>query len=38
MSFTDEDGHLAEASQKENMTLQVNCQKNAQTETGVVID
>jgi len=25
MQFTDKDGHLTKAFQKENMTLQVNC-------------
>jgi len=36
MPFTDKDGHLTKAFQKENMTLQVNCWKNTWTETRVV--
>jgi len=38
MPFTDEDGHLTKAFQKENMTLLVNSYKNIRTETGDVVD
>jgi len=39
MSFTDKDGHLTKAFQKEkNITLPVNCWKHMRTETGVVGD
>jgi len=38
MPITDKDGHLTKAFQKENMKLQVYCQKNMPTETRVVVN
>jgi len=35
--YKDKDGHLTQAFQNEKKTLQVNCGKNLQTETGVVV-
>jgi len=38
MLFTDKDGHLTKLFKRKNMTLQVNCQKDTRTETGVIVD
>jgi len=38
MPFTDKDGHLTKAFQKENTVLQASRSKNMWIETGVVID